>query len=165
MGSHELLGTVASVLLIVLGFGLRAWGAATAGGHTRSATIEAPTLVTGGPYAHVRNPIYLGSIILGLGAVGLLRDPTMLFLHAATFAGLYIAIIPAEEQFLRRRFQSQYQTYAQNVPRIVPRLSRWADATCRQPCWSAARGEAVLVCVLVAVCTLLRWAAWMRGAA
>ncbi len=154
-----------SLLLIAAGFALRAWGAATAGGHTRSATIEAPALVTGGPYVYVRNPIYLGSIVLGLGAVGLLRDPVMLLLHVATFVCLYVAIIPAEEQFLRGRFGALYETYVQEVPRLVPRLRRWNAAAKSQARWSAARGELVLVGVLAAVCVVLRWAAWLRGVA
>src|SRR6187402_1723652 len=62
---------ILALLGIALGLALRAWGSGCAGLHTRSAKIEGAQLVTGGPFAYVRNPIYLGSMILGLGMSGL----------------------------------------------------------------------------------------------
>src|SRR4051794_25243619 len=63
---HRLVQSCALVL-VVLGLALRAWGSGCAGTHTRSATIEAPRLITGGPFAYVRNPIYTGTMCLGFG--------------------------------------------------------------------------------------------------
>src|SRR5437899_2272772 len=60
-GEYAAIGIIASGLLVLLGLTLRAWAAACAGTHTRTEKIEAPRLATDGPYAHVRNPIYLGS--------------------------------------------------------------------------------------------------------
>src|SRR4051812_14775467 len=71
-GELQALGFAISLALFFAGVALRFWAAGSAGTHTHHAKIEAPELATGGPYAYVRNPIYLGSIILGLGIVGLI---------------------------------------------------------------------------------------------
>ncbi|HEX8296648.1 MAG TPA: isoprenylcysteine carboxylmethyltransferase family protein [Chthoniobacteraceae bacterium] len=160
-GSHHLLGTSVSFFLVALGLMLRAWAAACAGGHTRSDTIEAPRLATDGPYAHVRNPIYLGSVILGLGMVGLLGDPWLILPHVLVFAVFFCAIVPAEEQFLGRQFGDEYAKYRRSVPKLLPRLRPYASRT-RQPLrWSAARGDAAialsLLCIYAAFRLLLAW--------
>jgi len=127
-GHFQILGACASLGLILLGLAGRAWAAGTAGQHTREARIEAPRLVTGGPYAYVRNPIYLASVVLGFGMVGLVGDPILLALHLGVCLLLYAGIIPAEEKFLRERFGNEYETYLQHVPRIWPRLTPWEQA-------------------------------------
>jgi protein-S-isoprenylcysteine O-methyltransferase Ste14 len=162
-GSHQALGVSTSIALVVIGLALRAWAGGCAGAHTRNATIEAPRLVTGGPYAYVRNPIYLASIVLGLGMVGLLGDPWMFALYVGVFIFLYTAIVPAEEAFLRRTFPEEFARYCENVPRILPRLRPWRDAAPVQFASSALLGEARLGLVLVAIYGFMRLAAWLRG--
>ena len=162
-GSHQALGVSVSIALVVLGLALRAWAGGCAGSHTRKATIEAPKLVTGGPFAHVRNPIYLASIILGLGMVGLLGDPWMLALYVGVFIFLYTAIVPAEEAFLRKTFPDEFARYCANVPRMFPRLRPWRDATPVQFDRAALIGEARLGLVLVGIYGFMRLAAWMRA--
>ena len=161
-GAHATAGTIVCLLLVLAGLLLRAWAAGCAGGHTRRATIEAPRLATGGPFAYVRNPIYLASIILGLGMVGLLGDPWMLALYIAVFVFLYTAIVPAEERFLRGQFGDAYARYCAHVPRLLPRLRPWPDA---EPCpfdRAATVGDARLALILVAIYAGLRGAAWLR---
>ena len=162
-GSHQVLGVSASIALVVLGLALRAWAGGCAGSHTRKATIEAPQLVTGGPFAYVRNPIYLASIILGLGMVGLLGDPWMLALYVGVFIFLYTSIVPAEEAFLRKAFPDEFARYCANVPRMLPRLRPWPDATPVQFDRAALIGEARLGLVLVAIYGFMRMAAWLRA--
>ncbi len=161
-GAHAAAGTIVCLLLVFAGLVLRAWAAGCAGGHTRRATIEAPRLATGGPFAFVRNPIYLASIILGLGMVGLLGDPWMLALYLAVFAFLYTAIVPAEERFLRRQFGDAYIRYCAHVPRLLPRLRPWAEAESRPFDRAATVGDARLALILVAIYAGLRGAAWVR---
>jgi protein-S-isoprenylcysteine O-methyltransferase Ste14 len=151
------------VLLVVLGLGLRAWAGGSAGRHTRRATIEAPQLATGGPFAYVRNPIYLSSIILGLGMVGLLGDPWMFALYVLVFVFLYGAIVPAEEQFLRREFGEEYTRYCEHVPRLWPRLRRWSGARAAVFDRHVIFGEVRLGLVLVGIYAFLRACAWLRG--
>jgi protein-S-isoprenylcysteine O-methyltransferase Ste14 len=161
-GAHAVLGTVLSLSLVLLGLALRAWAGGCAGAHTRKATIEAPRLITGGPFAHVRNPIYLASIILGLGMVGLLGDPWMFALYVGVFVFLYTAIVPAEEAFLRTTFPEEFARYCAHVPRLIPRLRAWPEAAPVRFDRSAFRGEARLGLVLVGIYALMRWAAWLR---
>jgi protein-S-isoprenylcysteine O-methyltransferase Ste14 len=162
-GDFDLAVKCFSVALVLAGLALRAWGAASAGRHTRTAAIEASQLATGGPYAYVRNPIYLGSMILGLGSVGLLNDPMMLLLYILTFAVLYISIIPAEEAFLRRKFPAEYARYSAAVPRLIPRLRPWSGAQQRSLDWVAAKGEVRVALLLILIFGSLWVALWIRG--
>jgi protein-S-isoprenylcysteine O-methyltransferase Ste14 len=136
-----LAGQVLAFVLIAAGVGLRAWGSGTAGGHTRSGTIEACHLATGGPFAYVRNPIYLGSILLGVGMSALIGDVLAYALTAVAFSILYFAIVPAEEDHLQKTFGSTYETYRSAVPRLIPRFRPWAGRTETPFQWNAARGE------------------------
>jgi len=162
-GAHPLAGTLGSLALVVLGLSLRAWAGGSAGGHTRTATLEAPRLATGGPYAYVRNPIYLATIVLGLGMVGLLGDPWMFVLCVGAFALLYVTIVPAEERFLRSRFGLAYERYCAEVPRLIPRLRPWSGATPAPFNWRAARGEAHIALICAAIYVLLRGASWLTS--
>jgi protein-S-isoprenylcysteine O-methyltransferase Ste14 len=114
--------------MVLTGLIVRAWAAGFAGRHTRSSEIEGNKLATAGPYAHVRNPIYFGSVILGFGMVLLIGDRRLLVPCALTFLALYFGLIPAEEEFLSQKFQHEYEMYCRHVPRLVPRLRPWADA-------------------------------------
>jgi protein-S-isoprenylcysteine O-methyltransferase Ste14 len=75
-----------------------------------------------GPYAHTRNPLYLGSMLIAAGfAVALLSWPVALVL-AAGFAVIYIPVIASEERFLRATFPG-FDGYCRRVPRLIPRLT------------------------------------------
>lgn len=113
--------------------------------------IEAPKLVTGGPYAHVRNPIYLGSFLLSLGMIGLIQDPVLLVPLAIVFAVLIGNIVLAEEAFLSRKFGDEYLQYRASVPRIVPSLQPWKHRGKVRATWRSARGELFIALVLVAI--------------
>jgi protein-S-isoprenylcysteine O-methyltransferase Ste14 len=162
-GGYERAGIAAAIALIVLGLGLRAWAGGCAGTHTRRATIEAPRLVTGGPFAYVRNPIYFASVILGLGMVVLIGDPWLFAPYVGVFALLYGAIVPAEEKFLREKFGVEYARYCAHVPRALPRLSAWKDAVPAPFNPRAALGEARLALILAGIYGLFHAAAWLRG--
>jgi protein-S-isoprenylcysteine O-methyltransferase Ste14 len=75
-----------------------------------------------GPYAHTRNPLYLGSMLIAAGfAVALLSWPVAVALVVG-FAVIYIPVIASEERFLRATFPG-FDAYCARVPRLVPRLS------------------------------------------
>ena len=79
-------------------------------------------LATNGPYAHTRNPLYLGSSLMGLGfalAGGSwsLGAAALLF-----FLGVYWPVMRREEEFLRREFGETYDRYAPTVPLFFPKL-------------------------------------------
>src|SRR5436190_21382 len=76
-----------------------------------------------------RNPIYLGSMVLGLGMVGLIGDARLFPLYLAAFAFLYTILIPAEERFLLTTYGAQYEAYRSAVPRFIPRMQPWPGKT------------------------------------
>ena len=79
-------------------------------------------LATSGPYARTRNPLYLGSALLGVGfAVAGARWEIAVAL-AVLFITVYTPTILNEERYLRTRF-SEFEAYSKFVPRLVPRLT------------------------------------------
>lgn len=79
------------------------------------------TLTTTGPYAHTRNPLYVGSFLLGLGVT--LAGGNWLFVAAFLlfFFTVYTATIRREAEYLAERYGDAYVDYANNVPLFVPR--------------------------------------------
>jgi protein-S-isoprenylcysteine O-methyltransferase Ste14 len=79
-------------------------------------------LTVTGPYAHTRNPLYLGSMLIAAGfALALLNWPVALVL-AMGFSIIYIPVIASEERFLRATFPG-FDSYCHRVPRIIPHLT------------------------------------------
>lgn len=100
--------------LVVLGLGVR--------GYASGYLSKNKELATTGLYARTRNPLYLGSALLGAGfAVAGARWEVALVL-ALLFVAVYAPTILNEERYLRGRFPS-FEAYAREVPRFVPRLT------------------------------------------
>jgi protein-S-isoprenylcysteine O-methyltransferase Ste14 len=78
-------------------------------------------LTTTGPYAHTRNPLYLGSILIAVGFAFAARSFWIAVVLIALFLAIYLPVIRSEEQYLRSVFPD-FDTYAAQVPRLVPRL-------------------------------------------
>jgi protein-S-isoprenylcysteine O-methyltransferase Ste14 len=76
-------------------------------------------LATAGPYAYCRNPLYLGSIVIAVGFAIASRDLWVAVALLLLFALVYVPVIRSEEVVLRGHF-SQYDEYAQRVPRLLP---------------------------------------------
>ena len=94
---------------------------------TRGDHLEAPALVTAGPYAYVRNPLYVGNFITAAGFAfaftgknSLAARLGLLGLSLGTMAAVYATIIPHEEQFLRSEFGAEFDRYCERVPPLVP---------------------------------------------
>jgi protein-S-isoprenylcysteine O-methyltransferase Ste14 len=88
------------------------------------------SLATSGPYAYTRNPLYLGSLLIGIGFAIASRSWWVGVALVVMFFAIYIPVIHSEEQFLRRTFP-EFSQYESSVPRILPRLRPWSgrDAT------------------------------------
>jgi protein-S-isoprenylcysteine O-methyltransferase Ste14 len=151
------------LLLLLIGLGLRVWASSFAGRHTRSQKIEGDKLAAAGPYAYVRNPIYLGSVVLGSGMVLLIGDRRLVIPCALTFLALYFGLIPAEEEFLAKKFPDEYTTYCRNVSRLIPRLTPWSGAAKKPFDWQAASGEWRLVLILAGILAVFRTVAGLRS--
>jgi hypothetical protein len=108
-----LLTLLLSLLMVAPGVWLRGY----ASGYVRKNT----ELTTAGPYAHTRNPLYLGSLMIAFGFALAAASWIILVLLIVLFAAIYIPTIQGEEQYLRARFPG-FAAYAAQVPRILPRL-------------------------------------------
>ena len=89
----------------------------------RNRQVYADGLVTEGFFAHSRNPLYLGNILVLLGLFIVHNSPWVYAIGISFFLIGYVAIVAAEERFLRGRFGSGYDAYAAAVPRWIPRLA------------------------------------------
>lgn len=94
--------------------------------------LEAKVLNTKGPYAHVRNPLYLGNLGICLGLLLIAHQSWAYVLGLAFFFGEYFFIIRAEEDFLRGQFGDAFTQYMAQVPRWVPRLTKASRGQLRQ---------------------------------
>ena len=115
-------------LLFFSGLGLILWGRLTLGKlYNASTSLGAPLfmdhqLITTGPFAFVRHPMYLGILLTGMGGIFLYRTWTMVFL-AANFFGLLIRT-KREEEALAKEFGDQWQAYSIRVPAFLPGLKK-----------------------------------------
>jgi protein-S-isoprenylcysteine O-methyltransferase Ste14 len=139
--------TLASVLvggaMVVAGEFLRLWGVAIAGSETRTTDRVGGTyLVTTGPFAHVRNPLYLGNIIVyvGFGIMSMALFPWLPAFALVFFSWEYSLIVSLEEEHLESRFQSDYLEYKQSVPRFLPSPKRFIGGGHAQPAIDWKRG-------------------------
>jgi hypothetical protein len=108
--AQSILGGLA---LALAGEALRIW----ASGHIQ----KAERLATGGPYAHTRNPLYLGSLLIGLGVALAGQSFLAAALVLLYFAFFYPTVMREEAVFLQGRFPQDYGEWARAVPVFLPR--------------------------------------------
>jgi protein-S-isoprenylcysteine O-methyltransferase Ste14 len=130
-------------VLVAFGELMRYWGVAYAGSLTRvTGSVGAPEVILAGPFAYVRNPLYLGNMLtyVGIGVMSNAMFPWLVSIAAVFFAFQYYQIILAEEEFLESEFGSGYVEYKKNVPRFVPRLAPYFNSmqSKQLPKWSEA---------------------------
>jgi protein-S-isoprenylcysteine O-methyltransferase Ste14 len=114
------LSLVLGGVVVAVGVILRAM----ASGHVK----KNEQLATSGPYAYCRNPLYLGSIIIAIGFAIASRDAWVAVGIIGLFALIYVPVIRGEEIFLRNTF-AEYESYARNVPRLLPNTIWFAGLT------------------------------------
>jgi hypothetical protein len=85
-------------------------------------SLESRRLVTGGPYALVRNPMYLGTFLIGAGIILILFAWWVFFLFLAIFLTIYLMQVRREEAVLKERFGAEYIEYCKKVARFFPNL-------------------------------------------
>lgn len=132
--------SVASLLIgfiiAVSGELIRLWGVSWAGSETRTTGgVGGTYLIVSGPFAHVRNPLYVGNILmyLGLGVMSFAFFPYLQIIALMFFALQYHLIVKEEEGYLSKTFGKEYQEYLKNVPRFIPRISAYKDESIEQP--------------------------------
>ena len=123
-------------MVLLVGELIRMWSVSYAGGETRTTSVGAPSLCTAGPYGYVRNPIYVGNMLMYLGIVIIAGSPNLMLMVLATmsfFIIQYSLIISLEEEKLDELFGPEYVAYKSNVRAILPRFTRWKTDDDRRP--------------------------------
>jgi len=131
------------LLIAVCGELIRLWAVSWAGSETRTTgKVGGTYLVINGPYAHVRNPLYVGNILIyfGLGIMSFALFPYLQIIALAFFVFQYYEIIKEEEGFLREKFGNDFAEYYKNVPRIFPRLTPYRKEGVEQPEYDIKKG-------------------------
>ncbi|MCH7612959.1 MAG: isoprenylcysteine carboxylmethyltransferase family protein [Candidatus Marinimicrobia bacterium] len=121
---------------LAIGESIRFWAVSYAGGITRTTNVGAPALCSSGPFAFVRNPLYIGNLFIFSGIVLVASAPNiwaMLVFTWIFFIVQYAMIIDLEEKTLTGLFGDDYKIYKQNIPRLFPRLFSWKNNDERRP--------------------------------
>jgi protein-S-isoprenylcysteine O-methyltransferase Ste14 len=118
----------AGAALVIAGLAVRLWGVRHIGTISRTRATRQGPLITSGPYAFVRNPLYVGNALLWTGFVLLARLLWMLPVAGVVFAVQYGSIAAWEEARLRGHYGADYDAYARVVPRWVPSLRTLSGA-------------------------------------
>ena len=127
---------ILGILLIVIGEMIRINAVRYAGGATRTRNVGAPSLCTSGPYSYTRNPLYWGNIIIYTGVTFLGGGQWMWHFVATViifFIIQYYFIISLEEETLKLKFREEYESYIENVPKLLPKLTPWDSGNRIEP--------------------------------
>ena len=117
LGRPRPVALIAGAAVALPGLALRAW----ATGYLKKNDV----LSVVGPYAYTRNPLYLGSFLIGLGFTIAAGRPILGLVFAALFVGIYVPVMRVESQTLNQLFGESYRQYTAAVPSFFPRLSRY----------------------------------------
>jgi protein-S-isoprenylcysteine O-methyltransferase Ste14 len=125
------LSLVAGCAVVFTGELIRFWGVSIAGAETRTTgTVGGTFLITNGPFSYVRNPLYVGNMMLyaGVGIMSMALFPWMLLVAISWFYLQYYLIVTREEEYLAATFGGEFDEYRRNVRRFVPRLTPYRSA-------------------------------------
>jgi protein-S-isoprenylcysteine O-methyltransferase Ste14 len=124
-------------IIVLIGEFFRLWGVSYAGSETRTTGggVGGTYLVVSGPFAHVRNPLYFGNMVIyiGIGVMSMALYPYLLIIAALFFYFQYYTIIRDEEQFLENKFGEKYKDYFAKVPRWIPTFEKYKNPGLEQP--------------------------------
>ncbi len=104
---------------IIAGLLIRLW--------SNGYAIKNDKLTTSGPYAFVRNPLYLGTFLIAIGFVILLKMGWLGLLFIAALAFMYYKTIQSEQGMLTEKFGDAYRKYVQKVPAMIPCLIAYPE--------------------------------------
>lgn len=114
-------GFVVGGLLVGTGEALRVWAA----GHL----VKNDRLTVSGPYAHLRHPLYLGSLLVGSGVLVIGGARAALWLLPIALPFFFLYYVPYKDRIesarLERRYGAPYRAYLEAVPALWPRLRPW----------------------------------------
>jgi len=119
----EIIADTIGAILFLAGYFLRI----TARGYKSELNPDGKTLVTRGPYALCRNPMYLGTLLIGLGIILLILHWQVSFVFLMIYLAVYIPQIKKEERILAEFFQDKFSSYVKNTPRFFPGVKNFSN--------------------------------------
>ncbi len=143
------------MVLILLGEAIRIWAA----GHLQKNEV----LTVTGPYAYVKNPLYIGSILITTGFC-IMADT--IYLLAAAFFMFCFHYIPYKKKVegdrLKKRFGNQYEDYDEKVPEYLPRSTPYSNekVAWQFRCFIDNSEEGILLIVLAGIVLILSRPYW-----
>ncbi len=134
---------VIGIVIALTGEFIRLWGVSWAGSETRTTGgVGGSFLVISGPFAHVRNPLYVGNILLyfGIGIMSMSLFPYLQIVALIFFFFQYFVIVKEEEGYLIKTFAEDYDRYFKLVPRFGWRITLYKDESIPQPEFILSKG-------------------------
>ncbi len=117
------------LIIVVVGIVFRMYCASYLLGRHIVTKIEADFLCVSGPFAHLRNPLYLGNFIICIGVCVSFSEWYGFLIGLGNYIFLYSFIIPYEERFLQEKFGDIYLEYKAYTNRFIPRLTGYKSHT------------------------------------
>jgi protein-S-isoprenylcysteine O-methyltransferase Ste14 len=137
------LSLIVGFAIALLGEFFRFWGVSYAGSETRrTGEVGATYLVVSGAFAYLRNPLYLGNMLmyLGIGIMSMALFPYLQIIALAFFMWQYYVIIDEEENFLVAKYGKAYEAYRTDVPKLIPGLKAYPNPGIEQPPYNPKAG-------------------------
>lgn len=132
----------------------------SARGYKAEQSQNSHTLVCAGPYMAVRNPMYLGILLIGLGIVLVLFRWWVGLIFLSVFMARYLSLVSQEERKLMAAFPGQYKDYMLKVPRIFPAFGMMhREVSAYLPfkfSWLRKEVSSILAVILVTLCIEFR---------
>ncbi len=127
---------IAGLSLVLAGEMFRLWGVSIAGSETRTTgPVGGTFLITTGAFGHVRNPLYVGNILIysGAGVMANAFSPWLALFTFVFFCWQYSMIVSLEEEHLSQKFGEEYRRYCDSVPRFFINFKRYLPGNNEQP--------------------------------
>jgi protein-S-isoprenylcysteine O-methyltransferase Ste14 len=147
---------ILGIILILSGFLLRI----IARGYKEEMSQKGHKLVTGGLYSRVRNPMYLGTLMVGIGAISLLLRLWTLPIFLVAYFAIYHPQVDREEKILLSNFGQAYVNYHKSVPKYFPKIHGLLDSTSHVYLlkWSWIKKEmGSLIATMIIIFTIELW--------
>ncbi len=137
------LSMAAGLIIAAAGEAMRLWGVSYAGSETRTTDgVGGTYLVVSGAFAHLRNPLYFGNMLMyfGIGIMSMALFPYLQIIALLFFFWQYTVIISEEEEFLKKKYGTQYEKYCAEVPKLIPSLKKYKNPGLDQPSYELKKG-------------------------
>lgn len=140
---------IIGIVIILAGFLFRI----VARGYKEENSLAGKMLIKDGPYALMRNPMYFGTLLIGLGVIVVIFQWWVFLLFAAVFLLIYFPQVRTEEKILLGHFGEEYSQYCKVTPRYLPKLILRIKeiCSCMRFKWGWIKRERVSLIVTLAV--------------